>query len=50
MSPQSEVRCLNCLKRFAVQAQVETATCPHCKTKYRISWPAPNQAKIRGLA
>ncbi|HKZ94004.1 MAG TPA: hypothetical protein VJ249_05425 [Candidatus Bathyarchaeia archaeon] len=46
----SEVRCLNCLKRFQVQLNAETATCPHCNTKFRISWPAPGQAKVRGLA
>jgi len=46
----SEVRCLNCLKRFSVQLKAEKAECPHCKTKYRISWPTPNQAKVRGIA
>ncbi|MCW3986076.1 MAG: hypothetical protein NWE91_06685 [Candidatus Bathyarchaeota archaeon] len=46
----SEVRCLNCLKRFPVQSKAETAICPNCKTKYRISWPTLNQAKVRGLA
>ncbi len=46
----SEVRCLNCLKRFSVQLKAEEATCPQCNTKYRISWPRPDQAKIRGLA
>ncbi|UCG36154.1 MAG: hypothetical protein JSV64_05910 [Candidatus Bathyarchaeota archaeon] len=46
----SEVRCLNCLKRFPVLPKAETAICPKCKTKYRISWPTPNQAKVRGLA
>ncbi|MEM3010617.1 MAG: hypothetical protein QXE76_02280 [Candidatus Bathyarchaeia archaeon] len=46
----SEVRCVNCLQRFKVELKAEEATCPNCKTKYRISWPTPNQAKIRGLA
>ena len=46
----SEARCLNCLKRFAVPPKAETAICPHCKTKYRISWPTPTQAKVRGLS
>lgn len=45
----SEVRCLNCLKRFQVPQGAESAVCPNCKTKYRISWPTPTQAKIRGL-
>ncbi|MHA2225025.1 MAG: hypothetical protein ACXAC8_07460 [Candidatus Hodarchaeales archaeon] len=46
---QNEVRCLNCLKRFSVQANTEEATCPNCQTKYRISWPWPDQPKVRGL-
>ncbi|MGD8545824.1 MAG: hypothetical protein PVH12_06565 [Candidatus Bathyarchaeota archaeon] len=45
-----EVRCLNCLKRFTVEAAVNEATCPTCNTRYRISWPRPDQPKIRGLA
>lgn len=44
----NEVRCLNCLKRFSVQEKAEEATCPNCDTKYRISWPRPDQPKIRG--
>ncbi|UCE97091.1 MAG: hypothetical protein JSV51_07305, partial [Candidatus Bathyarchaeota archaeon] len=50
MSRQSEVRCLNCLKRFVVPPKAEKAACPNCKTKYRISWPTMHQAKVRGLA
>ncbi|MGB9853311.1 MAG: hypothetical protein ACPLRY_00670 [Candidatus Bathyarchaeales archaeon] len=46
----SEVRCKNCLKRFQVPLGAETAECPHCKTKFRISWPTPTQAMIRGVA
>ncbi|MCZ2855704.1 MAG: hypothetical protein O2U62_01280 [Candidatus Bathyarchaeota archaeon] len=46
----SEVRCLNCLKRFKVEPNAEEATCPNCKTRYRISWTTPAQAKIRGRA
>lgn len=46
----NEVRCLNCLKRFPVQLNTEQAECPQCNTKYRISWPNPDQPKIRGLA
>ena len=45
-----EVRCLNCLKRFPVNVSAIEAACPHCKTRYRISWPRPDQPKIRGLA
>ncbi|MFQ6074196.1 MAG: MJ0042-type zinc finger domain-containing protein [Candidatus Bathyarchaeia archaeon] len=46
----SEVRCLNCLRRFEVQPNAREATCPNCQTRYRISWPTPTQAKIRGRA
>ena len=45
-----EVRCLNCLKRFEIQPKTDKATCLHCKTNYRISWPRPDQPKIRGIA
>ncbi|MDH5482246.1 MAG: hypothetical protein OEY22_05145 [Candidatus Bathyarchaeota archaeon] len=45
----SEVRCLNCLKRFSVNAGADEAACPYCKTRYRISWPRQDQPKIRGL-
>lgn len=44
----NEVRCLNCLKRFEVQPQAEEAACPNCEIRYRISWPRPDQPKIRG--
>jgi DNA-directed RNA polymerase subunit RPC12/RpoP len=46
----SVVRCKNCLKRFKIEQNAEIAACPNCKTKFRISWPRPNQAMIRGLA
>jgi len=46
----SKVRCLNCLKRFPVNAGAKEVACPYCKTKYRISWPREDQPKIRGLA
>ncbi|MFX0183433.1 MAG: hypothetical protein ACFE95_10165 [Candidatus Hodarchaeota archaeon] len=46
----NEVRCLNCLKRFEVQPNIDEATCPQCNTQYRISWPRPDQPKIRGIA
>ncbi len=45
-----EVRCLNCLKRFTIDVGAKEAACPHCETKYRISWPRSDQPKIRGLA
>ncbi|MFX1282573.1 MAG: hypothetical protein ACFFC6_17590 [Promethearchaeota archaeon] len=46
----NEVRCLNCLKRFEVQLKADEAACPNCGTRYRISWPRPDQPKIRGSA
>ncbi|WP_455141126.1 hypothetical protein [Candidatus Hodarchaeum mangrovi] len=46
----NEVRCLNCLKRFPIEQNTELAKCPQCNTQYRISWPKPDQPKIRGLA
>ena len=45
----NEVRCLNCLKRFQVQLNATEAECPKCNTKFRISWPKPDQPKIRGI-
>ncbi|MFW9991073.1 MAG: hypothetical protein ACFFD4_03350 [Candidatus Odinarchaeota archaeon] len=45
-----KVRCLNCLERFSVPPKAEVVTCPHCEISYRISWPGPDQPKIRGLA
>jgi DNA-directed RNA polymerase subunit RPC12/RpoP len=45
----NEVRCLNCLNRFQVQLNTEQAECPKCNTQYRISWPKPDQPKIRGI-
>lgn len=43
-----EVRCLNCFERFRPPARAEKATCPKCGTEWRISWPDPKMAKIRG--
>jgi hypothetical protein len=42
------VRCLNCFARFRPDARAERATCPQCDTEWRISWPYPKTAKIRG--
>jgi Zn finger protein HypA/HybF involved in hydrogenase expression len=50
MRESSQCRCLNCLKRFPIEPNAKEAMCPHCKIKYRISWPWPGQPKIRGLA
>lgn len=43
-----EVRCLCCLGRFWPDNGAERATCPECGIEYRISWPFPGTAKIRG--
>ena len=45
-----EVRCLNCLKRITVEPGAEKATCSSCGTEFVLSWPRPDQAKVRGLA
>jgi rRNA maturation endonuclease Nob1 len=43
-----KVRCLNCFERFEVAPRAEIATCPSCGWEWRISWPNPKLAKIRG--
>ena len=43
-----EVRCLKCFTRFRPNLGAETAACPKCGMDWRISWPAPKLAKIRG--
>ncbi|MFQ5758448.1 MAG: hypothetical protein ACE5IF_02075 [Candidatus Bathyarchaeia archaeon] len=50
MAEEITVRCLNCLKRIPVKPEDKEVTCPHCKITYRLSWPKPDQAKIRGRA
>ena len=47
-SRDGEVRCLNCFTRFRPAARAEKATCPKCDAEWRISWPYPKTAKIRG--
>lgn len=42
------IRCLNCFERFRVPPRAEVATCPSCGWEWRISWPNPKLAKIRG--
>ena len=44
------VRCKACEIRFEVPLDVELAECPRCGTKWRISWPAPGHAYVRGQA
>lgn len=45
----NEVRCLNCLNRFQINKNAAEAECPKCNTKFRISWPNPDQPKVRGI-
>lgn len=43
-----EVRCLKCFKRFRIPRGSEKMSCPNCQMEWRISWPYPQTAKIRG--
>jgi rRNA maturation endonuclease Nob1 len=43
-----EVRCLNCFERFCPSRGTDKSTCPKCGMEWRISWPYPQTAKIRG--
>jgi hypothetical protein len=47
-SRDGELRCLNCFTRFRPAPRSEQAMCPKCELEWRISWPYPNTAKIRG--
>lgn len=44
------VRCKACIKRFEVPLGATLAECPYCGKKWRISWPKPGHAYIRGEA
>ncbi|AIY89826.1 hypothetical protein [Geoglobus acetivorans] len=48
MAPST--RCLNCRHRFEVERGVDTAECPYCGTRWRISWMDPEQPKVQGKA
>lgn len=43
-------RCLNCGNRFSVKSETEVAECPECGVEWKISWPEPDQPKVRGPA
>jgi predicted RNA-binding Zn-ribbon protein involved in translation (DUF1610 family) len=43
-----EVRCFTCFERFRPEAGAERAKCPKCGTEWRISWPYPKTARVRG--
>jgi rRNA maturation endonuclease Nob1 len=47
-SRDGEVRCLRCFERFWPQRGADKAICPKCGMEWRISWPYPKTAKIRG--
>lgn len=42
------VRCKACIKRFEVPLGATVAECPYCGKRWRISWPKPGHAYIRG--
>lgn len=46
----AEVRCLNCLGRFAPSPAVTEAACPHCGALWRLTWYDEKSVKIRGPA
>ncbi len=43
-----EVRCMACSTRFRPELNVQQAPCPKCGIQWRISWPYPKTAKVRG--
>lgn len=47
-SRDDEMRCLSCFTRFSPPVGAERAACPSCQVEWRISWPWPRFAKIRG--
>ena len=46
--PERSVRCYSCQERVTVPQGAETFECPYCGMRYRISWPAPDQPRVRG--
>lgn len=43
-----EIRCQACFTRFRPESGAKQAKCPECSIEWRISWPYPKTAKIRG--
>jgi hypothetical protein len=43
-----EVRCLTCFERFRPSEGSDRAKCPKCGVEWRISWPYPKTARVRG--
>lgn len=46
--PERSVRCSSCQERVTVPKAATEFECPYCGMRYRISWPAPDQPRIRG--
>jgi len=43
-----EIRCQACFTRFRPKPGAERAKCPKCDIEWRLSWPYPKTAKVRG--
>ncbi|UCE52721.1 MAG: hypothetical protein JSV31_26275 [Desulfobacterales bacterium] len=43
-----EVRCQACFTRFRPNLGAERAKCPDCGVEWRLSWPYPKTARVRG--
>ena len=46
--PERSVRCSSCQERVTVPKGADQFECPYCGMRYRISWPAPDQPRVRG--
>jgi len=43
-----QIRCLNCLERFAPLVGASTTVCPKCKIEWRLTWLSNTSVKVRG--
>ena len=46
--PIRSVRCSSCQERVTVPKEASVFECPFCGMRYRISWPTPDQPRVRG--
>ena len=46
--PERSVRCSSCQERVTVPKGATELECPYCGMRYRISWPSPDQPRVRG--